>query len=98
SIEPSTGYNGVPSTGYSGAGTPVGTRAAIARAGVSAWLPRYATTAGGVRRIGRVGCADVSHPATASYTGGSMLTVLSFDLSSSSLGDGQPVTIVADGD
>ena len=27
-----------------------------------------------------------------------MLTVLTFDLSSDSLGDGQPVTIVADGD
>jgi hypothetical protein len=73
-------------------------RAAIAHAGLSQWLPRYAITTGGHRHTGLVDCASVSHPAAASYSGSSMLTVLTFDLSGPSLGDGEPVTIVADGD
>jgi hypothetical protein len=81
-----------------GSGTAApGTRSAIARAGLSAWLPRYTLIDGSQRRAGRVGCADVSHPAVASYSGESMLTVLTFDLGADSLSDGQPVTIVADG-
>jgi hypothetical protein len=72
-------------------------RTAIRRAGPSQWLPRYQVTTGAVRRTGLVDCASVSHPAAASYTGNSMLTVLTFDLSQSSLGSGEPVTIVADG-
>jgi hypothetical protein len=73
-------------------------RASIAHATVSQWLPRYAVTTGGRRHTGLVDCASVSHPATTAYTGSSMLTVLTFDLSGTSLGDGEPVTIVADGD
>jgi hypothetical protein len=73
-------------------------RTAIAQARLSQWLPRYALTTGQVRRTGSVGCASVSHPASAAYSGNSMLTVLTFDLSGVSLGDGQPVTVVADGD
>jgi hypothetical protein len=75
-----------------------GDSAAIMQAGISQWLPRYSTTAGAVTHSGLVDCASVSHPASASYTGDSMLTVLTFDLSGSSLGDGEPVTVVADGD
>jgi len=71
---------------------------AITRARLSQWLPRYEVTTGAMTRTGLVNCADVSHPAAASYTGNSMLTVLTFDLSGSSLGSGEPVTIVADGD
>jgi Beta propeller domain len=72
-------------------------RAVIAHATLSDWLPRYALTVGNVRRTGQVDCAAASHPAAA-YSGTSMLTVLTFDLSGDNLGDGQPVTIVADGD
>jgi Beta propeller domain len=73
-------------------------RTAITRAGLSQWLPRYKVTTGAVTRTGLVHCAWVSHPAAASYTGTSMLTVLTFDLSGPSLGSGEPVTIAADGD
>jgi hypothetical protein len=72
-------------------------RAVVARATLGAWLPRYALTVGNVQRTGQVDCAAASHPAAA-YSGTSMLTVLTFDLTSDTLGDGQPVTIVADGD
>jgi hypothetical protein len=72
--------------------------AAINQAGISQWLPRYSVSTGAVTLTGRVDCASVSHPAAASYSGSSMLTMLTFDLSGSSLGDGEPVTIVADGD
>ena len=73
-------------------------RAVIGHATLSSWLPRYALTAGNVQRTGQVGCAAVSHPAALTYSGTSMLTVLTFDLKSGTLGDGQPVTVVADGD
>lgn len=72
--------------------------AAISQAGISQWLPRYSLTTGSMARTGQVDCASVSHPARASYTGGSMLTVLTFDLSGPGLGNGEPVTVVADGD
>ena len=73
-------------------------RAVIAQATLSAWLPRYALTAGSLRRTGQVDCAATSHPVAQTYSGTSMLTVLTFDLSGDSLGDGQPVTVAADGD
>ncbi len=75
-----------------------GSTAAINAAGISQWLPRYSVTTGATTSTGHVDCASVSHPAAASYTGNSMLTVLTFDLNGSSLGDGEPVTVVADGD
>ncbi len=84
--------------GQSGRSGAVPYRTAITRARLSQWLPRYEVTSGAVKRTGLVGCASVSHPAAVSYTGNSMLTVLTFDLSGSSLGNGEPVTIVADGD
>ena len=87
-----------PVTGSSAPAGAASYRAAIAHAELSRWLPRYAVTTGGVRRTGRVGCASTSHPASAVYSGNSMLTVLTFDLSGISLGDGGPVTVVADGD
>jgi hypothetical protein len=72
-------------------------RAVIAGAGLSAWLPRYELTVGAARHSGQVGCAATSRPAAAGYSGTSMLTVLTFDLSNDTLDDGQPVMIVADG-
>src|SRR5215469_7187406 len=87
-----------PSFGQGGPPYAAGSAAAITRAGIGQWLPRYSLTTGAVTHAGQVDCASVSHPAAASYTGSSMLTVLTFDVSGSSLGDGEPVTVVADGD
>jgi hypothetical protein len=87
----------LPSYGASGQSYAAGSTAAISGAGISQWLPRYSETSGAVTHTGLVDCASVSHPAAASYTGSSMLTVLTFDMSASGLGDGEPVTIVADG-
>jgi hypothetical protein len=88
----------LPSYGASGQAYAAGSTAAISEAGISQWLPRYSETTGAVTHTGLVDCASVSHPAAASYTGSSMLTVLTFDMSATDLGDGEPVTIVADGD
>src|SRR5262249_30817873 len=81
----------------SGQSGHVGSNAAAGRSGINQWLPRYSVTTGAVTHLGLVNCASVSHPAAASYTGNSMLTVLTFDLSATSLGNGEPVTVVADG-
>ncbi|TDP92021.1 beta-propeller domain-containing protein [Labedaea rhizosphaerae] len=60
------------------------------------WLPRYELTSGSKTTSGRlVDCDDISHPAD--FSGTSMLTVLTFDLTAE-LGTGDPVSIVADGD
>ncbi|WP_328415579.1 beta-propeller domain-containing protein [Micromonospora sp. NBC_00389] len=60
------------------------------------WLPRYEVTSGGRTSAGRVGCERVSRPAA--YSGTSLVTVLSFDLGVATLGAGDPVTVIADGD
>ncbi|RZU75527.1 putative secreted protein with C-terminal beta-propeller domain [Micromonospora kangleipakensis] len=60
------------------------------------WLPRYEVTSGGRTSTGRVGCDRVRRPA--SYSGTSLVTVLSFDLGVATLGAGDPVTVIADGD
>ncbi|MEU5941062.1 beta-propeller domain-containing protein [Micromonospora sp. NPDC047548] len=60
------------------------------------WLPRYEVTSGGRTSTGRIGCDRVSRPA--SYSGTSLVTVLSFDLGVATLGAGDPVTVIADGD
>jgi hypothetical protein len=71
-------------------------RAVIAGAGLDAWLPRYEWTAGTQRHTGRIGCDRLSRPATT--TGTALLTVLSFDLTTGRLGDGDPVTVASDAD
>ncbi|MFS8521897.1 MAG: beta-propeller domain-containing protein [Micromonosporaceae bacterium] len=71
-------------------------RKVVEAAGVDDWLPRYRLTTGSVTATGQVECTAVSHPDT--YSGTSMLTVLTFDLSTGGLGDGDPVSVVADGD
>jgi hypothetical protein len=78
--------------------TTGGSGAAMGNSAISAWLPRYQLTDGGGQRTGMVDCAAVSRPVAATYSGTSMLTVLTFDLNGTSLGDGEPVTVVADGD
>ncbi|MFY1573643.1 beta-propeller domain-containing protein [Verrucosispora sp. WMMD703] len=71
-------------------------RKVIARAGVEAWLPEYEWTAGPELHTGRVGCDRLSRPDR--MTGAATLTVLSFDLTSDRLGDGDPVAVAADAD
>jgi len=71
-------------------------RKIVEKAPIEAWLPRYETTTAGRTTTGRVGCDRLSRPAE--YSGTSLLSVLSFDLGATSLGDGDPVTVVADGD
>lgn len=71
-------------------------REIVAQSTVDDWLPRYQLRQGGAVQTGRVDCAAVARPA--SYSATSMLTVLSFDLGQATLGTGDPVTVVADGD
>jgi Beta propeller domain len=68
----------------------------IDQAPLDRWLPRIETTTGGSTQRVRIDCSAVSRPAV--YTGANLVTVLSFNLAASSLGDGQPTTLVADGD
>lgn len=68
----------------------------IDKATAEDWFPQYTVTAGGTTSKGLVGCERYSRPAT--YSGTSMVTVLSFDLGADRLGDGDPVGVVADGD
>jgi hypothetical protein len=71
-------------------------REIVAKAGIESWLPRYrSSTPHGVSE-GRVDCSALTHPAR--YSATSMLTVLSFDLTTPNLGTGDPVSIVADGE
>lgn len=78
-------------------------RAAVATAGIEAWLPAYEWTAGtetGSGRTetgsGRIDCDQLSRPQTG--TGSTVLTVLSFDLAADRLTDGDPVSVAADAD
>ncbi len=71
-------------------------RAAVRRAAADAWLPGYTSTSGATTVSGTVPCTAVSHPSR--YSGTSMLTVETFDLTSPALGSGSPVSIEADGD
>jgi len=70
-------------------------RDAVQSSSISDWLPRYQLSANGHRSSGElVDCTAVSHPA--SYSGASMLTILTVDLAHE-LGTGEPVSIAADG-
>jgi uncharacterized secreted protein with C-terminal beta-propeller domain len=71
-------------------------RDVVSQSTVDDWLPRYELRQGGAVQAGRVDCSSVARPVD--YSATSMLTVLSFDLGSGTLGTGDPVTIVADGD
>ncbi|MEU4536375.1 beta-propeller domain-containing protein [Streptosporangium sp. NPDC023825] len=68
----------------------------VAKAPIEAWLPKYElTTADGATSDRAVDCGQVSHPAQ--YTGTSMLTVHSLDLSRA-LAETAPIGVAADGD
>ncbi|WP_025618071.1 beta-propeller domain-containing protein [Salinispora cortesiana] len=71
-------------------------RAAVADAGIEAWLPAYEWSAGAEHGSGRVDCDRLSRPQTG--TGSAVLTVLSFDLTADRLTDGDPVSVAAAAD
>jgi Beta propeller domain len=71
-------------------------KAVIDKSSLQDWLPEYAVTTDGRTQRGRVDCGSVSRPEK--YSGTSMMTLLTFDLGAGKLGDGQPVTVVADGE
>jgi hypothetical protein len=71
-------------------------RKAIGAAPLDAWLPGWEVTTGTATTTGRLDCGAVSRPA--SFSGTSMLSVLTFDLNAPALNDGSPVGLVTDGD
>jgi uncharacterized secreted protein with C-terminal beta-propeller domain len=68
-------------------------QAIVRKAPLSAWLPTYDVTLGGLTRT--VPCGQISHPSD--YTGTSMLTIYTIDLAQG-FGDVSPVSLAADGD
>jgi hypothetical protein len=68
----------------------------IDQAPLDRWLPRIETTTGGSTQRVRIDCSAISRPTV--YTGANLVTVLSFNLTAPTLGDGLPTTLVADGD
>jgi hypothetical protein len=85
----------LPSSGTTDAERLASNRAAVQRASLDAWLPTYTLTSGGVTARHQVPCQQISHPA--GYTGASMITVYTFDISHSRPA-ADPVTVVGDGD
>ncbi len=71
-------------------------QAAIDKASAEAWLPAWTLSTGTTTARGHVDCNQVSRPP--SYSGGSLLSVLTFDVSQPTLSSGDPITVVADGD
>jgi uncharacterized secreted protein with C-terminal beta-propeller domain len=71
-------------------------RAVIDRSELDDWLPRYTVITDARTHTGRVACDRLSRPST--YSGATMLTVFSFDLDAPALTDGDPVSVIADGD
>ena len=71
-------------------------RAAVGKAKIDSWLPAWSVTTNGTTTNGTVGCDRVSRPT--SFSGTSIVTVLTFDLAAAALGDGDPVSVAADAD
>ena len=71
-------------------------RKVVDDAPAGAWLPDWTVTTGATVEQGEVGCDRVSRPPA--YSGTSMISVHTFDLAAPSLGSGDPVGVVADGD
>ncbi|AGL21654.1 beta-propeller domain-containing protein [Actinoplanes sp. N902-109] len=69
---------------------------AIGKADAGAWLPSWTVSSGTGTTSGHVECGQVTRPS--SYSGGALLSILTFDLTRPELGTGDPVTVVADGD
>ncbi|WP_242901366.1 beta-propeller domain-containing protein [Actinomadura terrae] len=70
-------------------------REIVRKAPLDAWLPAFTVGEGSAAKTYRAPCEQVSRPAA--YTGTSMLSVLTLDLSRG-LGDPSPVGIAADGE
>jgi hypothetical protein len=70
-------------------------RKLIDDAPAAAWLPRWTVTTGGAAQHGEVDCGQVSRPPV--FSGKSLVTVHTFDLTAPALGGGDPVSVVADG-
>src|SRR5690606_30296360 len=66
-------------------------RAVIDASDIDAWAPRLEVTTGDETVRTRVACESISRPTN--YSGTNLLTVLTFDASRDSLGDGSPVSI-----
>ncbi|GAA1769977.1 beta-propeller domain-containing protein [Luedemannella helvata] len=71
-------------------------RALIDKAPIGQWLPRYEIETGGRVETGNVECDEVRRPDA--YSALETLTLASFDLAADSLGRGDPLTLVADGE
>jgi hypothetical protein len=71
-------------------------RKAVGKAKLDAWLPDWSVSTDGTTTKGQVGCDRISRPA--SFSGTSMVTVLTFDLAAGALSDGDPVGVAADAD
>ena len=83
-----------PRRGGTDAAATAANRAAVDKAPLDAWLPRLSVTRDGRTQAQKVPCAQVSHPAT--YTGLSLVSVLSVDLRGD-MSDTSPVSVVAGG-
>jgi uncharacterized secreted protein with C-terminal beta-propeller domain len=71
-------------------------RSTIDDAPDDAWLPRWEVTDHAGTTKGQVDCGRVSRPTD--YSGGTMVSVLTFDLTRPTLGSGDPVSVAADSD
>ncbi|MGW4947767.1 beta-propeller domain-containing protein [Actinoplanes sp. NPDC004185] len=71
-------------------------REAIDAAPAEAWLPRWEVTDKTGTTKGQADCGRVSRPTD--YSGAALVSVLTFDLTRPTLGSGDPVSVVADGD
>ncbi|WP_433723268.1 beta-propeller domain-containing protein [Actinoplanes sp. CA-051413] len=71
-------------------------RDAIDAAPAQAWLPRWEVTDNTGTTKGQADCGRVSRPTD--YSGAALVSVLTFDLTRSTLGSGDAVSVVADGD
>ena len=71
-------------------------RKAIDQASADAWLPSWTVTDGDTTESGTVSCGRVSRPPV--FSGSSVVSVHTFDLAAPVLGNGDPVSVVADGD
>ncbi len=91
----STPHIGFPHGQGRTADTVAANRKVVERAPVDAWLPRYSVTRDGRTREEKVPCDQVSHPP--SYTGTSLVSVLSLDLAGD-LSNASPVSVVAGGE
>ena len=77
------------------AGRIADNRKAIDDAPDTAWLPRWEVSDRDGTTEGSMDCARVSRPTD--YSGGSLVSILTFDLTRPTLGSGDPVAVVADG-